>query len=145
MSSKGLYDSQPPAFGHALKAYYAMDPEYINLNNGRKFSCPLVLKLKNSSLGSYGTTPKPVLQAVRDLGDKIEQNPDLFHRTLYQPMLVNVRQKIADLIKVKLDEVVLVTNASMGVNTILRNVVWEEGDIIFACGYIFHVAVHDLT
>jgi len=60
-------------------------------------------------------------------------------------MLVNVRQQIADLIKVKLDEVVLVTNASMGVNTILRNIVWEEGDIIFACGCIFHVAVHYFT
>jgi len=46
MNSKGLYDSQPPAFGHALKAYYAMDPEYINLNNGRNFSCPLALRLK---------------------------------------------------------------------------------------------------
>jgi len=50
-------------------------------------------------------------------------------------MLVNARQKIADLIGAKLDEVVLVSNASMGVNTILRNFEWEEGDIIFACAY----------
>jgi len=50
------------------------------------------------------------------------------------PLLINARQKVADLIGAKLDEVVLVSNASMGINTVLRNFDWEEGDIIFACG-----------
>ena len=48
-------------------------------------------------------------------------------------MLITARQKVADLIGAKLDEVVLVLNASTGINTILRNFDWEEGDIVFAC------------
>jgi len=86
-------------------------------------------------LGSYGATPKSVLEAVNQLTLRIEANPDLFHRVEYQPLLINSRQKIANLIGAKLDEVVLVSNASMGVNTVLRNFSWEEGDIIFACVY----------
>ena len=29
-----LYKQPPPPFGHALLKYFAIDPEYINLNNG---------------------------------------------------------------------------------------------------------------
>jgi len=90
----------------------------------------------NPIVGSYGTTPKPVLEAINQLTIKIETNPDLFHRVEYKPLLVNARQKVADLIGAKLDEVVLVSNASMGVDTILRNFDWEEGDVIFACAYL---------
>src|SRR6266498_818073 len=65
----------------------------------------------------------------------IEKNPDLFHRSLYQPLLKKTRQQLADFLNVKLDEVVLVSNTSMGINTVLRNFIWEEGDVIFACTY----------
>ncbi|KAJ3513808.1 hypothetical protein NLJ89_g2748 [Agrocybe chaxingu] len=111
---KTLYTQKPPPLGEELKAYYKLDPQYINLNNG-----------------SYGTTPKPVLKAVHDLTDQIEANPDLFHRISYPPMLNDVRARIAKLIGAKTDEVVLVTNASMGLNVVLRNFNWEEGDAIF--------------
>lgn len=33
---KGVYSKQPPPFGHALKQYYAVDPELLYLNNGKK-------------------------------------------------------------------------------------------------------------
>ena len=33
-SRNELYKQPPPPFGHALLKYYALDPEYINLNNG---------------------------------------------------------------------------------------------------------------
>ena len=29
-----LYKQSPPAFGHAMHQYFALDPEYINLNHG---------------------------------------------------------------------------------------------------------------
>lgn len=76
-----------------------------------------------------------MLEAINELTLRIEANPDQFHRVEYQPLLNNARQKVADLIGAKLDEVVLVSNASVGINTILRNFHWEEGDIIFACAY----------
>ena len=33
-SRSELYEQPPPPFGHALLKFYALDPEYINLNNG---------------------------------------------------------------------------------------------------------------
>ena len=86
-----------------------------------------------NTLGSYGATPRPVLEAINDLTIEIESNPDLFHRVSYQKRLVGVREQLARLIGAKTDEVVLVSNASMGINTILRNFDWEQGDQLFAC------------
>ncbi|PPQ88741.1 hypothetical protein CVT25_008548 [Psilocybe cyanescens] len=109
------YTQDVPEFGHKMLKYFSLDPEYINLNSG-----------------SYGTTPRPVQLAAYELEAKIESNPDLFHRVLFQPMLVEVREKLAALIGAKTDEVVLVVNASLGINVVLRNFDWEEGDIIIS-------------
>ncbi|RDB27630.1 Hercynylcysteine sulfoxide lyase [Hypsizygus marmoreus] len=110
-----LYKQPPPSFGHDLLKYFAFDPEYVNLNHG-----------------SYGSTPLPVLSEVNELTLKIESNPDHFHRISYLPLLVDVRRRLAQLIGVDTDEVVLVPNASVGVNTVLRNFEWEEGDTLIA-------------
>lgn len=64
---------------------------------------------------------------------EIESNPDLFHQLSYQKRLISVREKLARLIGAKTDEVVLVSNASMGMNTVLRNFDWEQGDQIVSC------------
>ena len=40
------------------------------------------------------------------------------------------RRQVAELIGAKRDEVVLVTNTTHGLNTVLRNIEWREGDII---------------
>ncbi|KAF8959578.1 pyridoxal phosphate-dependent transferase [Flammula alnicola] len=109
------YKQEQPEFGNAMRKHFALDPSYINLNHG-----------------SYGTTPRPVLQAVSELTTRIEANPDLFHRVEFKPLLVESRKQVAALIGAKTDEVVLVSNASMGVNAVLRNFEWEEGDIIFS-------------
>ncbi|KAF8885057.1 pyridoxal phosphate-dependent transferase [Gymnopilus junonius] len=109
------FKEEQPEFGHGMLKYYSMDPEYINLNSG-----------------SYGTTPKPVQTAVEALSARIESNPDLFLRKDYFPLLSDLREKLAALVNAKATDIVLVHNASMGINTILRNIEWEEGDVIFA-------------
>ena len=92
-----------------------------------------MLLIINTS-GSYGAAPRPVLEAINELSIEIESKPDLFHRLTYQKRLIDVRQALARLIGAsKTDEVVLVSNASMGVNTVLRNFDWEQGDQIFVC------------
>ena len=89
--------------------------------------------LTSNDLGSYGATPRPVLEAIDELTLEIEFNPDIFHQMSYQKRLIGVRERLARLIGAKTDEVVLVSNASMGINTILRNFDWEQGDQIIAC------------
>ncbi|KAH6912178.1 pyridoxal phosphate-dependent transferase [Coprinopsis sp. MPI-PUGE-AT-0042] len=109
-----LYRQKPPALGHELKKKcFAMDPEYANLNNG-----------------SYGTPPRPVLQAALELQHKIEKNPDLFHKITYQPMLIESRAQLAKFLNVQTDELVLVQNATTCVSTVLRNFFWEKDDVL---------------
>lgn len=47
------------------------------------------------------------------------------------PLLIDTsRSAIAPLLGVHTDEVVLIPNATTGVNTVLRNLKWEEGDVV---------------
>ncbi|KAJ3507835.1 hypothetical protein NMY22_g16810 [Coprinellus aureogranulatus] len=105
--------SPPPAFGKELLKHFAMDPDYVNLNNG-----------------SYGTPPRAVLQSAFDISLEVESNPEAFHRYGYKGRLDQARGELAELIGAHKDEVFLVNNASTGVGTVMRNFVWEEGDVI---------------
>ncbi|KAH9939510.1 PLP-dependent transferase [Amylocystis lapponica] len=106
-------NSKPPPFGHSIKHFWAFDPGYVNLNNG-----------------SYGSLPMPVLFACTKLTMLAENNPDKFHRIGYMPMLKEARNRVADLVGAPHDDLVLVPNATHGLNTILRNFEWREGDVI---------------
>ncbi|GBE88395.1 Hercynylcysteine sulfoxide lyase [Sparassis crispa] len=105
--------SEPPPFGHALKHFWAFDAGYVNLNHG-----------------SYGSQPLPVIFASTKITMLAERNPDKFHRVTYMPMLKEARGRVANLIGAELDEVVLVPNATHGINTVLRNFEWKESDVM---------------
>ncbi|KAI0635825.1 PLP-dependent transferase [Trametes polyzona] len=106
-------NEKPPPFGHPLKKYFALDDDYVNLNNG-----------------SYGSQPLPVVFAATRLAHEIERNPDKFQRLMFQPILVKTRESVAKIIGAEADEVVVVPNATHALNTVLRNFEWREGDLI---------------
>ncbi|KAF7347351.1 PLP-dependent transferase [Mycena venus] len=108
-------DKKPPKFGHAMLEYFPFDPAYINLNHG-----------------SYGSLPRPVMEACKVMDSEAESNPDRWNRFTYIPRLTNVRERIASLIGAKAEECVLVPNASHGISTVLRNIEWQKDDIIVA-------------
>ncbi|EAU87175.1 lolT-1 [Coprinopsis cinerea okayama7 len=111
-----IFNKPPPPFGRALLPYFAIDPTHTNLNSG-----------------SYGSTPRIVLDAAQQLTRRIEANPDKFHLLEYKPLLVKTRTQIASMIGAQTDEVVLVMNATLAINTVLRNFNWNEGDLILTC------------
>ncbi|RXW17161.1 hypothetical protein EST38_g8697 [Candolleomyces aberdarensis] len=111
---KTLYSQPPPSFGKEALQLFAMDPKYINLNNG-----------------SYGTPPKAVLQYAFEVSQEIESNPERFHRFGYQDRLNEARSQVASLIGAQTDECYLVPNATAGINTVMRNFSWDKDDIIF--------------
>ncbi|KAF7302931.1 PLP-dependent transferase [Mycena kentingensis (nom. inval.)] len=117
MSAIDAWDSfkskTPPPFGHAMLDYFPFEKSYTNLNHG-----------------SYGSIPRAVSAYCRKLDAQTESNPDRWMRKTYLPMLTAVRTRLADLLGAKPEECVLVTNASTGISTVLRNLVWEEGDVI---------------
>jgi len=80
--------------------------------------------------GSYGSLPKPVRVVCDELSTRIEANPDKFLRIGYIHHWIEARSRLAKLIGADTDECVLVNNTLHGINTILRNFEWHEGDII---------------
>lgn len=59
-----------------------------------------------------------------------EARPDKFLRWDNPVLLDESRALVAETLNVPVEETVFVQNSTTGVNTVLRNLVWEEGDAI---------------
>ena len=73
--------------------------------------------------GSFGATPRVVLEAQRQLADELERDPIKFlapERQL-ESKLDNVRARIAELVGAAPDSLVFVRNATDGVNAVMRS------------------------
>lgn len=91
---------------------------------------PYVPVKRLTSLGSYGALPTPVRKFCDDLTTDVEANPDKFHYMIGPKRMREARARIAKMIGAKPEECVFVTNASIGMTTILRNFEWHEEDTI---------------
>ncbi|KAM0332939.1 hypothetical protein ACHAQA_001595 [Verticillium albo-atrum] len=73
----------------------------------------------------------------RQLQSESEARPDTFIRYTYLELLKESRAAIASLLGASPGEVVLIPNATTGVNTVLRNVALDQGDVILHFGTIY--------
>lgn len=117
-----LHSKPFSGFGHALKTYYGFDPEYIPLNNG-----------------SFGACPNYVLDIYKEFLAEAERRPDTFVRVQYRPYLEQARKELAELVRCDKDDLVLVPNATSGVNAVLRGLSgkWKEGEAILVYETIY--------
>jgi selenocysteine lyase/cysteine desulfurase len=99
--------------------------------------CPLQMLadiLSHFPIGSFGSVPRLVMDAAHQISERIESNPDLFYRVHLIESMKNVRLRLAKFINAAdVDELVLVPNATHGVNTVLHNFHWKEDDILIEC------------
>lgn len=103
----------PAIFGEKFRAeHFGFAPGYRPLNHG-----------------SFGAFPKSVAQYQRQLQQDNEARPDTFLRYTYPSLLEESRTAIAPLVGAHTDEVVFVPNATTGVNTVLRNLNFCDGDV----------------
>ena len=101
-------------FGHAMRdKHFNFDIAYTNLNHG-----------------SFGTFPTSVRDYRRKIQDLTEARPDPYLRYTLPELLCKSRAAVAPLLGVPTNEVVFVPNATTGVNTVLRNLLYQEGDVI---------------
>lgn len=102
------------AFGELTRRdHFAFAPGYRPLNHG-----------------SFGTFPKAVAEYQQQLQQEMEARPDTFLRYSYPKLLLEARAAIAPLIGAHTDEVVFVPNATTGVNTVLHNLAFGDGDVV---------------
>ncbi|KAI2464282.1 PLP-dependent transferase [Annulohypoxylon bovei var. microspora] len=98
-----------PVFGQRVLQYFDFDPSYRNLNHG-----------------SFGASPGEIRKKLCQFQDLTEAMPDQFIRYEVPDLLNESREAVAKLLNAPTNTVVLVTNATVGVNTILRNITWND-------------------
>lgn len=127
-------------FGSGLKAEFPFDAEWTNLNHGEQ-----LLRLIASgpftylSQGSFGSIPKVIQDKRREYQDQYEARPDPFIRQTLPRLLDESRAAVAKIINAPVETVVFVANATEGVNTVLRNLVWNPDgkDVIISFNTIY--------
>ncbi|CAF3991928.1 unnamed protein product [Rotaria sp. Silwood2] len=100
-------------FGHSLLPLFSLDPSYININHG-----------------SYGSAPKYVHDKLREYQLKAERNPDRWFRLDLQIEMENLRKKLSKYINCDPDNLVILENASAGVNSILKSLKFQTNETI---------------
>ncbi|GAP87022.2 putative aminotransferase family protein [Rosellinia necatrix] len=108
-------------FGKPMReAHFSFATQYVPLNHG-----------------SFGTFPDTVRDYQRRLQSETEARPDTFIRFTYPKLLLQARQAVAPLLGADAEEVVFVPNALTGINTVLRNLEYVEGDVILHFNTIY--------
>jgi selenocysteine lyase/cysteine desulfurase len=113
----------------------------------RSFICSPVIALEfpptHSFLGSFGASPKAIRDMADRLRDECEATPCPFIKYRFPELLNESRVAVSELLNAPLSTIVFVANATTGVNTVLRNIVWNDDgrdeilqlDVIYgACG-----------
>lgn len=75
--------------------------------------------------GSFGSIPNFIKEKLRLYQDRCEARPDPFIRYEYPRLLDESRAAVSELLNAPVDSVVLVSNATVGVNTVLKNLKWN--------------------
>ncbi|RDW65392.1 hypothetical protein BP5796_10084 [Coleophoma crateriformis] len=101
-------------FGRRMREdHFQFSPSYTPLNHG-----------------SFGAFPRVVQERQTELQKLAAERPDTFIVFDLPNYIDQSREAVAPLLGVPVDEVVLVPNATTGINTVLRNLNFESHDVI---------------
>jgi isopenicillin-N epimerase len=90
--------------------------------------------------GSFGATPRPVLEAQRAWRDRMEAEPTRFFAEELEPALDGARNRLAAFVGADAQDVAWVPNATAGFNTVLRSVRLEPGDELLTTDHAYNAA-----
>jgi isopenicillin-N epimerase len=88
--------------------------------------------------GSFGATPLPVLAAQDFWRRKFEANPTGFVVNVLEPAIDSARTALAALVGAEPADLVFVTNATMGVNTVVRSIDFRPGDELLTTDHTYN-------
>lgn len=92
---------------------FQLDPDVAHLNHG-----------------SFGAVPIPVLEARRQISERIERSPERFYRHDLFPALTDVRHQAAAFLNTDPDGLVLTANVTESVQVVLNALELRPGDEI---------------
>src|ERR1041384_5309958 len=87
--------------------------------------------------GSFGTTPRPVLEAADRWRHQMEANPDRFFRETMPPALRRAARLLASHLGAREADLVFVENAPTGVGAVLRSLDFKPDDEILTTSHCY--------
>jgi isopenicillin-N epimerase len=112
----------------ALSAAWSLDPDIVFLNHG-----------------SFGATPKRVLQEQSELRARIERQPVRFFIRELEALLDEVREELGRFLGADPNDLALVPNATTGVNTVLRSLDFGPGDELLTTSHAYNACANALA
>src|SRR5262245_37468959 len=94
-----------------LKDYFLLDPEVTYLNHG-----------------AYGATPRPVFEAFQRWQLLLEREPVDFLSRRFTEYLAHAREVLARYVGTERDNIVYVSNGTVGLNIVARSLRLGPGD-----------------
>ena len=110
----------PESQATRVRAFWGLDPDITFLNHG-----------------SFGACPKPVLEAQSAFRAQLEREPVRFFLRECDKLMDDAYGALGEFIGADPDDLVFLSNATAGVNTVLRSLTFEPGDelLITTQGY----------
>ena len=87
--------------------------------------------------GSFGACPNFVIEEQRKWQDLMEREPVRFFEELMPDLLLKSREALGAFLNCSPDDLAFVSNATSGVNTILRSLQFEQGDEILVPNHAY--------
>jgi len=109
-----------------LEDQFLLDPTVVFLNHG-----------------SFGACPRPILELQTRLRQEMEAEPVQFLWRCYEDRLEPARAEVARFVGARPRDLVFVTNATTGVNAVLRSVKLRRGDELLTTNHDYN-ACHNV-
>ncbi len=106
---------------------WQLDPEVVFLNHG-----------------AFGACPIAVLAAQQAYRQQLEREPLRFIMREYEPLLDRARNALADFVGANPVDLVFVSNATTGVNSILRSLSFNPGDELLTTNHAYNACCNAL-
>lgn len=92
--------------------------------------------------GSFGACPRAVLEYQRDLRAQLERQPVAFFLRDYEPLRNAALEALGRFVGARMEDLAFVTNATTGVNAVLRSLQFEPGDELLTTNHEYNACVN---
>jgi len=111
-----------------LSSAWTLDPAVVFLNHG-----------------SFGAAPRSVLEFQAELTARIERQPVRFFIRELEGLLDGVRDALGSFLGANPDDLALVSNATSGVNTVVRSLDFVPGDEVLTTDHSYNACANALS
>ena len=88
--------------------------------------------------GSFGSCPRPVLKYQQALQERLERQPVAFLIDEFETLWNEARRTLAQFVGADAGDLVFVSNATTGVNTVLRSLEFKRGDELLVTDHAYN-------